>query len=100
MFLGMSYYVISSTHMCGHVSGRFPPARCAIDHASSKCEAKCTLLDLCIAYSDGSSACIIMTSSGSCPKEWEFISGYTATHIGDLTTSDYRGFNCKAKGIE
>ena len=98
IFLGISYSVISSTHLCGHVEGGLP-TRCFISYASSECEEKCTSLDLCIAYSDGSSSCVIITSSGSCPNGWNIISGTTATRISDLTPNGLAGHNCKAKGI-
>ena len=94
----MPYVVISSTHLCGHVKGGYP-TRCYIVGASSGCQEKCSSLDLCIAYSDGSSSCIIITSSGSCPSGWNFISGTTAININDLTPNGPSGFNCKAKGI-
>ena len=98
--LGQSYSVISSTHLCGHVD-RGPPTRCYIAYDNSECKEKCTSLDLCIAYSDGTSSCIIITSTGSCPSDggWNLISAKTATHIGDLTPNGIPGFNCNVKGI-
>ena len=102
IFLGISYSVISSKHLCGHVEGGYP-ARCYILDAS-ECKEKCTSFDLCIAYGVrlgsevGNSYCFLMTSTGSCPDGWTFLSGNTATQRSDLVPSDISDFNCMAKG--
>ena len=100
--LGISYFVISSTNYCGHVEGGYP-ARCYVPRYirvdASECQDKCTLHDLCIAYSVQGRDCSLMTSTGSCPNGWQFFAGNMATQRSDIIPSDDRDSNCMAKGI-
>ena len=104
----MSYSVISSTDFCGHVGGGYP-TRCTdydTDYDLSECKEICTSFELCIGYSVSFSKCSLMTSTGSCPNGWRFISGNTAKRSSDLIPSGNTGAslgllsNCIAKGIE
>ena len=98
IILDKRYTVKSSNSFCDHTDGGVP-ARCTKFIDPRECETVCTELDSCIAYGTGRGNCIIIPSTASCPKNWNFYDGPVAVNSNELTRGPVSFYNCMVKGM-